>query len=103
MKTTVTLTMTALLLALSGTVSQAEPIYKRQVRQQKRIYQGIASGQVTPREAVRLEREQARIECVERKFRSDGKFTPREMLRTQRMLNHASRHIFRAKHNRRAR
>ncbi|MBI5418948.1 MAG: hypothetical protein HZA60_02560 [Deltaproteobacteria bacterium] len=74
-------------------------IEQRQRNQQRRIYQGVQSGSLTPGEAARLEREQARIERQERRFKSDGDFTPVERARVQKRLNHSSRHIYRAKHN----
>lgn len=103
MKKTMGLMITAIFILGSATVTRADYINKRQVRQQQRIYQGIASGALTPREAGRLEREQAKITCRERRFRSDGIYTPRERARTHRMLNRSSRHIYRGKHNWRAR
>jgi hypothetical protein len=103
MKKTMGLMITAIFILGSATVTRADYINKRQVRQQQRIYQGIASGALTPREAGRLEREQAKITCRDRRFRSDGIYTPRERARTHRMLNRSSRHIYRGKHNWRAR
>lgn len=103
MKKTMGLMITAIFILGSATVARADYINKRQVRQQQRIYQGIASGALTPREAGRLEREQAKITCREHRFRSDGIYTPRERARTHRMLNRSSRHIYRGKHNWRAR
>jgi hypothetical protein len=103
MKITMGLMITAIFLLGSATATRADFINKRQVRQQQRIYQAIASGELTPREADRLSREQAKIMCRERRFRSNGIYTPRERARTHRMLNRSSRHIYRGKHNRRAR
>jgi hypothetical protein len=76
-------------------------IGQRQGNQQMRIHQGVRSGSLTPREAVRLEREQFRIERMERRVRTDGTFTRRERARIHHRQNRASRHISRAKHNRR--
>ena len=93
--------LTALFLTTGfATASHAfVPIHKRRVTQQKRIYYGIRSGQVTPREARRLRKEQARIAVSIHRFRSDGHYTPRERVRTRKMLNRSSRHIYRLKHN----
>ncbi len=74
-------------------------INRRQHRQQVRIYQGICAGQLTRREAVRLERGEVRIARMERRGRADGRLTPRERTRLHRALNHQSRAIYRARHN----
>ena len=76
-------------------------INAREREQQKRIREGIRSGELTRHEARRLEAEQARIRVDEAYARrSGGEFTPRERLRIQRELNHASRNIYRQKHDR---
>ncbi len=78
-------------------------IRKRQVHQQQRIIQGLKSGQLTPREFMKLERQQKRIERERRRFASDGIITPKERLKLHRDLNRTSRHIFREKHDRQRR
>jgi hypothetical protein len=84
-----------------GTVSiaMAGPLTWREARQQARIYQGVDSGQITQREYQRLEREQGRIETHRQQAWSDGVLTPSEACRLTREQNHASRDIWRAKHN----
>jgi len=52
-------------------------IDQRQVNQQKRIDQGIKSGELTGKEAARLEKGQQRIQKMEAKAKADGKVTPR--------------------------
>ncbi len=74
-------------------------VEKRQQLQQERIGQGVASGQLTPRETVRLEREQARIERAEKRAEADGKVTPKERARLKMRQNRASRHIYNQKHD----
>jgi hypothetical protein len=71
----------------------------RQIRQQKRIHQGVASGQVTWGEAWALEREQIRIQRHKRRAWHDGWLSPGERRRLEREQNRANRHIFRLKHN----
>ena len=79
-------------------------IEARQQYQQHRIAQGFHSGQLTAREAHRLERQQSRIERQEDRFQaSGGRFTPRERARVQRELNRESRTIYRQKHDRQQR
>ncbi len=82
-------------------LAQNHGINDRQHDQQQRIRDGIRSGELTRREARRLEIEQARIRRDEARARhSGGQFTARERLRIQRELNHSSRDIRRQKHDR---
>lgn len=82
-------------------LAQDHGINDRQRDQQQRIRQGIRSGELTRREARRLELEQAKIYRNEaRARRSGGEFTARERFRIQRELNHSSRDIRRQKHDR---
>jgi hypothetical protein len=77
-------------------------IEARQRRQQRRIAQGVRSGQLTAGETARLERREAGIERREQRMRaSGGKFTPGERRAVQRQLNSTNRQIYRAKHNKR--
>ncbi len=46
--------------------------------QEQRIDQGVSSGALTPKEAGRLEGEQARIQKTEQRVKSDGRLTPKE-------------------------
>ncbi len=78
-------------------------VRKHQVRQQKRIRQGIRSGELTKREALRLEREQYRIQQEKKEAKADDMVTKRERAHIYREQKQASRHIYRAKHNRRVR
>ena len=71
----------------------------REANQQRRINQGLQSGQLTPQEFNRLEREQARIQAAESRMRADGRLDPRERARLNAMLDRSSRHIYRAEHN----
>ena len=82
--------------------STATPrVHRRQVRQQERIAQGIKSGELTPRETARLERGQQHVQNLKAKAKADGVVTPAERARIAHAQNVQSRHIYRAKHNRR--
>jgi hypothetical protein len=82
-------------------IGSAQGINQRQRNQQSRIRQGVRSGELTRREAGRLEAQQARIRVNERYARrSGGEFTARERARIQRQENRASRNIYRQKHDR---
>ena len=87
----------ALLLGLSAVCSAG--VNGRQYREQRRIREGIRSGELTRREAGRLEFEQARIRAYERYARRDGCISPRERARLDRGLDRASRDIYRQKHD----
>jgi len=75
-------------------------INAREARQERRIYQGIASGELTQREAARLDRQEDRIDKVEARYRRTGDgLSPRERQRLERDLNRTSRDIYRQKHD----
>ncbi len=85
---------------LFGNLSFAQAgINQRPKNQQQRIRQGVRSGELTRREARRLEREQSRIQHDKRVAKSDGEMTTRERTRIQREQNRASRDIYRQKHD----
>lgn len=85
---------------LAGNLSWAGTINQREWRQQERIWSGYRSGDLTPREFQRLEREQALIRRSEARARRDCNVTARERLRIQREQNRASQDIFRQRHDR---
>ena len=75
-------------------------IDQRQANQQKRIDQGVQSGQLNQREAARLEKGQERVQKMEDKAKADGVVTKKERARLQHAENKQSRHIAREKHDR---
>ena len=76
------------------------PINAREHHEQVRIRQGVKSGELTRRETLRLEKEQARIRVNERFARkSGGEFNAAERARIQKELNRASRDIYKQKHD----
>lgn len=96
-------TMTAMCaFALSTGVAAAKtPTAKnRQINQQKRIGQGVKSGELTKAEARRLERNAARIRRSTVKDRHDqGVFTLRERVKAHKKLNRQSAAIAKQKHD----
>lgn len=76
-------------------------IQQREQNQEKRIDQGVKSGQITPREEHRLDSQQNKIKNDEARMKSDGKLTPTERRKLTREQNRASRNIYRKKHNER--
>jgi hypothetical protein len=95
---------TLLLTAMLGTASGAAfaqatmpRVDAREQHQQQRIGQGVASGSLTTREAVRLENGEQRIERMETRAEADGKVTRRERLRLHDAQDTESRRILRQK------
>ena len=75
------------------TAANAQTVGQREVNQQNRIQQGVASGRLTPREA----RLTARTDRM--RARDDGHLSGRDRVALQRQENRDSRAIYRAKHN----
>lgn len=74
-------------------------IDQRQANQEKRIDQGISSGALTPKETARLDKLETKIESDKLAAKADGKVTRAERRKLTREENHASRDIYRLKHN----
>jgi hypothetical protein len=74
-------------------------IDKRPMNQERRIDQGIASGELTKREAARLDRGQDRVDNLENNAKADGTVTRRERARIHHAQNVESRRIYRQKHD----
>jgi len=75
------------------------PIDRREHREQLRIREGVRSGELTAQEARKLEREQSRIRAAEARAKSDGQLTAKERAKIENRLSHASRDIYRQKHD----
>ncbi len=91
--------LAGLTLTVFATPAEAR-INQRQKHQQHRIAQGIQSGKLTPREAARLEQQQAHISRYEARSRADGGGVSRaERARLEQMQDRASRNIRRQKHD----
>jgi hypothetical protein len=73
---------------------------RREANQQRRIDEGVKSGQLTPRETARLERREAKLNADEAKAKSDGVVTPKERAHLQAEAHRNSRAIAREKHDR---
>jgi len=83
-----------------NTASSKTPvIHERQHNQQNRIRQGIKSGELTRREAVRLEEQEAKIRVNEKFAKSDGKISPAERARLEKELHKTSENIYQQKHD----
>ena len=84
--------------ALAQTTSTPR-IDQRQANQERRIEQGVKSGQLTTKEAARLEKGQARVQKMENKATADGVVTAKERRKIEHAQNQQSRKIYREKHD----
>lgn len=73
---------------------------QRQANQERRIEQGETSGNLTQREANRLENGQERVQRMENRANADGVVSAGERARLQRAEDVQSRRIYRQKHDR---
>jgi hypothetical protein len=82
----------------SGTGSTLR-VDQRQETQQKLIEHGVQSGQLTAKEAARLQRGQTKVQKMEDKAMKDGTLTDKERRRIQRAQDKEDRKIYREKSN----
>jgi hypothetical protein len=98
---------TLVMIALSGLIfsgqALAGKIEQRQIKQHKKIWQGITSGQLTRVEARNLWHEQEKIQRLKKSLWRDGRLKRKERIRLVLWLDKAERHIFQLKHNGRTR
>lgn len=83
----------------SASTRRLQADVQRNVNQERRIEQGVASGSLTNREVGRLEKKQSRIAGAEAKAAADGHVGAAEQRRVEKAENRASRQIYRTKHN----
>lgn len=94
--------LSGLVLALTSgaTMAQSTPwIDGRERTQGHRIYNGIASGDLSYGEASRLVKGQAHVRNLEQRVKSDGVVTPFERLRVHVALSRQSNRIHRLRNN----
>nr|WP_314858705.1 hypothetical protein [uncultured Undibacterium sp.] len=84
--------------ALAQTTATPQ-VGKRQVAQQKRIAEGVQSGDLTAKETVRLEMREAKIQADKKAAKADGVVTVAERAKLHAEQNRASRKIYDKKHN----
>jgi hypothetical protein len=92
----------ALTLAFAGgaLAQTATPgIDKQQANQEKRIQQGVNSGELTNREANRLEKRETKLQANKEKAQADGVVTKKERAKLQREAKRDSKAIHRQKHD----
>ncbi len=101
--------LTSLVLLASGAVfAQGTPkdplatpkIDQREANMEKRVEQGVASGQLTPHETKRLNREDAVVERAQAHAAADGVVTAKERKRIGHLQQAQSQDIRQQKHDR---
>lgn len=75
-------------------------IDQRQANQERRIDQGVASGELNARETARLDRGQQRVDNMENRAKSDGVVTRGERAKIHAVQDRQSARIYRQKHDR---
>jgi len=83
------------------TPTAPQTIGQREKNQQTRIAQGVKSGQLTPRETAKLERQQQGIHREVKGMReaNGGKLSKADKAAVRQQQNRASRNIYHKKHN----
>lgn len=95
----------ALAIVSAGAFAQASApaatprVDQRQATQEKRIDQGVASGELNRRETRRLQKEQNVVDRAENHAKADGSVTKTERRRLHKMQKHASKDIRHQKHD----
>jgi hypothetical protein len=75
-------------------------IDQRQANQERRIDQGVASGELNARETARLDRGQNRVDNMENRAKADGVVTKGERAIIHNAQDRQSARIYRQKHDR---
>ena len=98
-------THTLIALAIGALVSGAAlaqgtaATVQRDVNQQQRIEQGLQSGQLTTGEAAKLEKQETKVETMQKNALKDGTLTPAEKARLAKAQNATSASIAAQKHD----
>lgn len=101
MKTIHALVVTAIAGALTGSVfaQTTATEVQRNVNQQQRIEQGLKSGELSTREAAKLEAGESKVERMEKNALKDGKLSDAEKARIEKAQNKESAAILKDKTN----
>jgi hypothetical protein len=86
------------LLFFSQTAAAAN-LKDRQRHQKQRIQHGLAMGQITPREARKLYRDQRQVHQLRQHFLADGNLSRRERSTLAKRMDRSSDRIYHYKHN----
>ena len=94
------LVMIALSVLIFSVQALAGSFDQRQVRQQKKIRDGINNHRMTRHDALRLKHQQRQIRLQKKSYSRDGHLTHRERRRLNRLQDRADRQITQSKQNR---
>ncbi len=87
-------------IASAGFAQTKTPVVKeRQENQQKRIAEGVKSGELTAKETEHLEGREVKIQKDKKEAKADGVVTRQERAKLRREQNRTSRAIYRQKHD----
>ena len=89
----------ALLAQETVTPKREAQVEGRAKHQQKRIAQGVQSGQLTPKETAHLEKQEGKLNKDIAKAEADGKITKKEQTKLNKEENKDSKKIAHKKHN----
>jgi hypothetical protein len=89
--------------SIANAQTRTPVINHREHRQERRINQGVRSGELTRSEARHLRNDERKIRADKRMAKADGRVTPAERRHIRHEQNHVSREIYRKKHNDRVR
>ena len=85
---------------LTSVLSFAQQREDRNLRgERKRVAQGIKSGEITPREAIAIEKQARDVKQAKRAAAADGQITLKERAKIARQDKQRDRTINRKKHN----
>jgi opacity protein-like surface antigen len=99
MKNFALMALVAILAGGSALAAETPVLDKREANQEKRIEQGKASGELTNREAARLEHAEDRLATNEAKAKADGTVTAKERARLRTEARNNSKRIAKQKHD----
>lgn len=85
---------------LLSTGALTSQVKKREVRQQKRINQGVRSGELTKKETLKIEAAEAKLHKEIKDDRQDGPgLTPKERAKINKKQKKLSKRIYKQKHD----
>lgn len=99
MRATIAALISAAVIAPAAAQTATPGVDKRQANQEARIQQGVQSGQLTPKEAAKLEKGQAKVQAKEDKAKADGVVTAKERAKLAKAQKKQSRKIYKEKHD----
>jgi hypothetical protein len=89
----------AFIVVMQANAQSTTRVDQRQHNQHARIRYGVASGELTRREAANAAHDQRHIRRAERRVKADGHVTRRERARLHRRQHQASRELRRNNHD----